>query len=134
MNRLLTNWHIKLICVLLAFGLWFFVAHLSQERAQPKLFALNVSQILGVPVRLQGEQTTNLTLEPSQIAITVEWRRQDPVPYSALRSIYAVIPVESVDSKQLYSLSARNLVLPPGWRVLEIHPSEITLKPTSQGE
>ena len=136
MVRWFAHLEIKLMCLLLALGLWFYVTHLRQGMALSSEPTLSTLHLLDVPVQLKGATTAQWIPEPPVIHITVQWRIQDPVQYSALDEIYAVIPTDTVDSNEpttaiRYELKSQDFVLPPGWRLIEVTPKQVTLKPTS---
>lgn len=134
MARLFGDIQTKLLCVLLAIGLWFFVSQLRKENYRPGESEMSTLRIVDVPVQLEGVHATRVTAEPSDVAITVQWRRKDALPGEALSRIYAVIPAKTADTERIYSLTTQDFVLPPGWLLVEVTPSKINLTPLKHGE
>ncbi len=133
MLRLFAHIQIKVICLLLAFGLWFFVAHLREGSSRsPAGQNMSTLRIADVPVQLQGMYATQLAADPPTVQITVQWRREDIFQYPLFKEIYAVIPAEAADTRRIYSLNMHNFVLPPGWLLVEVEPEKIILNPLVQ--
>ena len=129
MKRLLENFQAKLICFLLAWGLWFYTTHLRHTIVYPEEPPLSVLQITEVPLRLEGTHAAHLKVDPPSVQLTLRWSPQDPVSYAALQQIYAVVRAEAADTIRNYRLTPQDFVLPPGWLLEEITPRQVTLIP-----